>query len=200
LRIGLTGGIASGKTTVAALFAELGVPVIDTDTIAREVVSPGQPALAEIVETFGTEVLGTGGQLDRSALRRLIFADTARRRQLEAILHPRIRAETLARADACRGPYHIIVVPLLLETGFASLVDRVLVVDCPESTQRVRLAERDHESAEQIERIIGSQIARDARLQAADDVIDNAGSLTDTRRQVEALHRSYLDLARPHGA
>jgi dephospho-CoA kinase len=200
LRIGLTGGIASGKTTVAALFAELGVPVIDTDTIAREVVSPGQPALAEIVETFGTEVLGTGGQLDRSALRRLIFADTARRRQLEAILHPRIRAETLARADACRGPYHVIVVPLLLETGFASLVDRVLVVDCPESTQRVRLAERDHESAEQIERIIGSQIARDARLQAADDVIDNAGSLTDTRRQVEALHRSYLDLARPHGA
>jgi dephospho-CoA kinase len=200
LRIGLTGGIASGKTTVAALFAELGVPVIDTDTIAREVVSPGQPALAEIVETFGTEVLGTGGQLDRSALRRLIFADTARRRQLEAILHPRIRAETLARADACRGPYHVIVVPLLLETGFASLVDRVLVVDCPESTQRARLAERDHESAEQIERIIGSQIARDARLQAADDVIDNAGSLTDTRRQVEALHRSYLDLARPHGA
>jgi dephospho-CoA kinase len=200
LRIGLTGGIASGKTTVAALFAELGVPVIDTDTIAREVVAPGRPALAEIVETFGTGVLAIDGQLDRGALRRLIFTDTARRRQLEAILHPRIRAETLARADACRGPYHIIVVPLLLETGFALLVDRVLVVDCPEPIQRARLAERDHESAEQIERMIGSQIARDARLQAADDVIDNAGSLTDTRRQVEALHRRYLDLARPHGA
>jgi dephospho-CoA kinase len=200
LRIGLTGGIASGKTTVAAIFAELGVPVIDTDTIAREVVAPGRPALAEIVETFGTGVLAIDGQLDRGALRRLIFTDTARRRQLEAILHPRIRAETLARADACRGPYHVIVVPLLLETGFASLVDRVLVVDCPEPIQRARLAERDHESAEQIERMIGSQIARDARLQAADDVIDNAGSLTDTRRQVEALHRRYLDLARPHGA
>jgi dephospho-CoA kinase len=195
LRVGLTGGVASGKSTIADFFADLGVPVIDTDEIARVVVEPGQPALGEISAAFGPEVLDPAGHLNRHELRTRIFADPAQRHRLEAILHPRIRAETLARSAAADGPYQILVVPLLLETGFDALVDRILVVDCPEPLQRHRLEARDNNDPALAMQMIEAQIDRSRRLEAADDVIDNSGPLTDTRDRVEALHQQYLALA-----
>jgi len=195
-RVGLTGGIASGKTMIANLFVELGVPVIDTDEIARQVVEPGRPGLAGIVTEFGPHVLTPNGHLDRSRLRKLAFADADRRRRLEAILHPLIRERTLETAASTGGPYQLIVVPLLVETGFRQLVDRVLVVDCPEFMQRQRLLDRDTEDPEQVQRMIAAQISREARLSAADDVLDNSGTPDQAREQVAILHRKYLELAR----
>jgi len=195
LRIGLTGGIASGKTTTADVFAELGARIIDTDDIARQLVAPGQPALAEIATAFGPEILTPGGKLDRAALRRRVFDSEADRGRLEKILHPRIHRETMNLAATTGGPYQIIVVPLLLETDFGALVDRILVVDCPESQQRQRLLERDGEDPARVDRIMAAQLGRAERLKAADDVIDNAGSLAETRAQVQALHDRYLGLA-----
>lgn len=195
-RIGLTGGIASGKSTVAEMFAELGVPVIDTDAIARQVVAPGQPALDEIVEAFGPGLLRPDGSLDRNALRARVFADPADRHRLEGILHPRIRARTLEVAARAGGPYQVIVVPLLVESGFNRLVDEVVVVDCPEAEQRRRLLNRDGDDAVQADRMMAAQLSREARLAAADAVIDNSGELGDTRAQVQALHRRYVDKAR----
>jgi len=196
LRIGLTGGIASGKSAVSDMFARLGVPIIDTDRIAREVVEPGRPALADIIEEFGESVLNDDGTLDRRALRERVFAEDGARQRLEAITHPRIRDETLRRMRNAGGPYQIIVVPLLVESGFGALVDRVLVVDCPPEVQQQRLMERDGESAETANAMMRSQTDRETRLEAADDVIDNAGSLEDTRHHVEHLHNRYLALAR----
>ena len=192
LRIGLTGGIASGKSTVADMFADLGVPVIDTDVIAREVVSPGQPALAEIREAFGAGVFAPDGTLDRAAMRGIVFGDAAARRRLEAILHPRIGKATREQADAAGGAYQVIVVPLLVESSLRGFVDRVLVVDCDERTQVARLLERDAESEEQAHRILAAQSTRAERLAIADDVISNDDSLDDTREQVRSLHRRYL--------
>ncbi len=194
-RIGLTGGVACGKSFVAELFAELGVPVIDTDEIARQVVAPGQKALEVIRAEFGPDMLTISGELDRAALRRRIFASDAERQRLEAILHPRIRVRALEMSATLGGPYQIMVVPLLIETDFQQLVDRILVVDCPESLQRERLTERDGEDPDQADRIISAQLSRKERLQSADDVIDNAGTRQQTRRQVDALHRIYLGLA-----
>ena len=196
LRIGLTGGIASGKSTVAEVFTALGVPVIDTDVIAREVVEPGQPALAAVAGAFGPELLGAGGRLDRRQLRARVFADPESRARLESILHPRIRKATLAAMNAAGGPYQLIVVPLLIESGFDALVDRVLVVDCPEAVQRQRLAERDGETAERIDRILAAQLPRDQRLAHADDVLANDGDLDTLRTAVTTLHHRYLELAR----
>ena len=197
LRIGLTGGIASGKSMVAGMFAGLGVPVIDTDHIAREVVEPGMPALDRIIARFGPELLQADGRLDRRRLRRLAFADAAHRRDLEAIMHPAIRDRTLALAEAQAAdyPYLIIVVPLLVESGFDALVDRVLVVDCPENVQRDRLLARDLEEPAQAQRMMDAQSTRAERLAAADDRIDNGGTAESTRAQVEAIHRRYLELA-----
>jgi dephospho-CoA kinase len=192
LRIGLTGGIASGKSTVANMFADLGVPVIDTDVIAREVVGPGQPALEEIREAFGAAVFASDGTLDRAAMRSLVFGDAAARRRLEAILHPRIGTATREQADAAGGTYQVIVVPLLVESSLRGFVDRVLVVDCDERTQVARLLERDAESEEQARRILAAQSTRAERLAIADDVISNDGGLDDTGEQVRALHRRYL--------
>lgn len=192
LRIGLTGGIASGKSTVATLFAELGATVIDTDVIAREVVAPGQPALNEIIAHFGNAVIDGDGRLDRAAMRQLIFSNDAARKQLEAITHPRIREETVKQSARAGGSYQLIVVPLLTESPLRSYVDRILVVDCDESIQIERLLARDTESEEQARRILAAQASRADRLAIADDVIRNDGDLTDTRRQVEALHHSYL--------
>lgn len=194
-RIGLTGGIASGKTTVANLFAELGATIIDTDVIAREVVAPGQPALDEIADAFGVAMLRPDGSLDRSALRKVVFASPADRERLEAITHPRIRAETLRQADTAGGQYQLIVVPLLVESPLREFVDRVLVVDCPEETQLARLMARDADSEAQGRRILAAQSSRAERLAIADDVITNDGSLEDTRRQVAALHEIYRMLA-----
>ena len=192
LRIGLTGGIASGKSTVADMFADLGVPVIDTDVIARDVVRPGQPALKEIREAFGAGVIAADGTLDRSAMRAIVFGDDAARRRLEAILHPKIREITIEQAETAGGAYQVIVVPLLVESSLRAFVDRVLVVDCDEEIQVVRLLERDTESEQQARKILAAQSTRDERLAIADDVIENEGSLEDTREQVLALHRSYL--------
>jgi len=195
LRIGLTGGIASGKSTVADMFAELGVPVIDTDVIAREVVAPGEPALDEIAERFGEQVIDAAGNLDRGTMRELIFSDDSARIDLEAILHPRIGAETRRQADAAGGDYQLIVVPLLTGSPLRRFVDRVLVIDCDEDTQIRRLLERDAETVEQAQRIIASQASRNARLKIANDVIVNQGSLEQTQTAVSRLHQIYLRLA-----
>lgn len=195
LRIALTGGIASGKSRVADLFSALGVPVIDTDLIARQVVEPGQPALADVVETFGPGVLGADGRLDRRKLRELIFSDTTARQRLEAILHPAIRAEMERQSSAAGGPYQILVIPLLTEGGRRDHVDRVLVVDAPESLQVERLMNRDTVTKEQAMASLAAQATRSARLAIADDVISNSGSAEELRGKVAALHEQYLHLA-----
>jgi len=196
LKIGLTGGISSGKSAVASHFEALGVPVIDTDILAREVVEPGEPGLAAVRREFGDDVLGADGRLDRRKLRSIVFADAAMRRRLESILHPMIKALMLARLEALRGePYAIVVVPLLVETEFEELVDRVLVVDVPVETQVERLMARDGITRAEAEAMIAAQTTRETRVAHADDVIDNSGSLDSTRAQVEALHRRYLQLA-----
>ena len=196
LRVGLTGGIASGKSTVADLFAELGIPVIDTDVIAREVVAPGQPALAEIGRRFGKDMLDETGSLDRAAMRKLIFSDEQARLDLEAILHPRIGAETRRLSEEAGGPYQLIVVPLLTGSALRDYVDRVLVVDCDEERQVERLLARDAESVEQARRILAAQSSRDERLAIADDVINNDHSFAHLRDQVADLDRQYRQLAR----
>lgn len=197
LRIGLTGGIASGKSTVADMFAAHGIPVIDTDLIARDVVTPGSPALEAIRNRFGDSVLTAQGTLDRAELRRTVFENDDRRKELEAILHPRIRQETIDRAISAGGPYQLIVVPLLVESTLKSFVDRIVVVDCATETQLERLLARDAETREQAQRIIASQAGRDERLAIATDVIMNDGDLGETRRQVDALHRKFLELTSP---
>jgi dephospho-CoA kinase len=196
LRIGLTGGIASGKSVVADMFAELGVPVIDTDLIAREVVQPGQPALDEIRARFGETVIDPAGNLDRAALRELIFSDEDARLDLEAIVHPRIGAETRRQADAADGDYQLIVVPLLVGSPLVQFVDRILVVDCQEDTQIRRLLERDTETLEQARRILAAQSSREQRLAIADDAINNDHSLAHVRNQVADLDRKYRREAR----
>jgi dephospho-CoA kinase len=191
-RVGLTGGIASGKSAVADAFARRGTPIVDTDAIARDVVEPGRPALAEVVRAFGPGVLDADGRLDRRALRTLVFAQPELRRRLEAILHPAIRAEMHARADAAAGPYVVVAIPLLVENGLQAQVDRVLVVDCPPEVQLARLLARDGETPEGARRILAAQASREARLAAADDVIVNDGSLAELDARVDALHRAYL--------
>jgi dephospho-CoA kinase len=193
--IGLTGGIASGKSTVAALFSALGVPVIDTDQLAREVVMPGELALNELIAAFGPGILDTAGHLDRKALRRRVFAHPAERMQLEAILHPAIRARLAAQLAALTSPYAVIAMPLLAETHQQASFDRVLVVDCPESLQMERLLARDGETKEGAKAILAAQATRHERLQLAHDVIENSTSQTALGPQVEALHHRYLALA-----
>ncbi len=196
LRIGLTGGIGCGKSLAATLFAERGIAVIDADVAARRVVEPDSPALREISEQFGPEFITTDGTLDRTALRARIFADEAQRKRLEAILHPRIRAWMLAEAEKhLDTPYLIFVVPLLLESGWEPLVDRILVIDCDESQQHVRVSARDGVDAAQVEAIIASQVSRGERLAAADDICRNDGSTAELEAEVERLHRHYLELA-----
>lgn len=202
LRIGLTGGIASGKSAVADEFASLGIPVIDADVISRELVEPGQPALGRIVDLFGAEVLDQSGHLDRRRLRELVFADPAQRKRLEDILHPAVRAELARRSQASTGPYQILVIPLLVENRLDYLVDRILVVDTPEATQLERLQARDGVDETHARRMLAAQTSRSARLAAADDTISNTGSLADLRRQVAALHEKYLEMryqAPPNG-
>ena len=192
LKIGLTGGIGSGKTTASDQFAALGAGVIDTDLLSRELVEPGQPALADIVAEFGAAMLDSSGRLDRAHLRERVFADGAARRRLEGILHPRIRDEMLARAEHSAAPYVIFVIPLLFETGQQDLVDRVLLIDVPEDLQRSRVTARDQLDDAQITRILQAQTDRATRLRNADDVIRNDSSLDALRAEVTRLHREYL--------
>jgi dephospho-CoA kinase len=195
LRIGLTGGIASGKSTVANLFAALGVTVIDTDIIAREAVASDEPALEEIRAAFGSDVFNADGSLDRGAMRRRIFSDEAARLRLEGILHPRIRQETLRQMAAAGGDYLLVVVPLLVDSPLREHVDRVLVVDCDENTQLERLRARDSESEAQSRRILAAQASREQRLAIADDVIQNDAKNESLSARVSALHDSYRALA-----
>jgi dephospho-CoA kinase len=195
LLIALTGGIASGKSAVAEEFAKLGVPVLDTDQIARDVVAPGMPALGQLVAEFGSEILDANGRLDRSHMRERVFSDPAQRRKLEAITHPAIREELARRSAAAGGSYQVHVIPLLVETGRAEAYDRVLVVDCPEEAQIVRVMGRDGASREQAAEILAAQASREERLNAAHDVIENTGTLADLRRFVQTLHQNYALLA-----
>jgi dephospho-CoA kinase len=195
LTIGLTGGIASGKSTVAARFTELGVPVIDADEVARAVVAVGQPGLDEVLKRFGVGVRAANGELDRRALRDLIFNDPSSRRALEAILHPLIRDEMERRAALIAGPYAVMEIPLLVEGASRARVDRVLVIDADEAVQLQRIMARDQSSLSQARAIQNAQASRAARLDAADDVIVNSGSIADLRQAVDHLHERYLRLA-----
>jgi dephospho-CoA kinase len=196
LRIGLTGGIASGKSTVTQRFGELGVPVIDADVASRSVVGPGKPGLAQVVARFGTGVLDADGRLDRSALRNLIFKDASLRQALDAILHPLIRVQMEREAAQSEGPYVVMAIPLLVEGGSAGKrVDRVLVVDADETLQIERLQARDGSSVEQARAILASQASRAARLAAGDDVLLNTGTVAELRQGVDRLHEQYLQLA-----
>jgi dephospho-CoA kinase len=194
-RVALTGGIASGKSTVAGLFAALGVPVIDTDVIAREVVEPGQQALTQVAEAFGADVLDADGRLDRKRMRERIFADADARRRLEAILHPAIRAEMERQSQAAGGPYQVLVIPLLAEGGRRDHVDRVLLVDVPEELQIQRVMWRDGVSHDEAQASLNAQATRAQRLAMADDVLRNTGRVDDLREQVAGLHQQFLRLA-----
>ncbi|HEY0943113.1 MAG TPA: dephospho-CoA kinase [Steroidobacter sp.] len=195
LLIALTGGIASGKSAVAEIFSQLGAPVLDTDQIARDVVEPGSPTLAKLVAEFGSDILDAEGRLDRARMRARVFADPEQRKRLEAITHPAIREELAARAQRAQGPYQIHVIPLLVESGRSDLYDRVLLVDTSEEEQLKRLMARDQSSPELARQILAAQASREARLDAADDVIVNTGTLQDLRRFVETLHRNYTLLS-----
>ena len=194
-RVGLTGGIASGKSTAAKFFGALGVPILDSDQIARDVVEPGQPPLGQLVERFGPSILTPDGHLDRPALREIVFSDPMARADLEALTHPAIGAAMEARSAAAGGPYQILVIPLLVEKSLSAHVDRVLVVDCEEQLQLKRLRAREGSTLEQARAILNAQASRAARLKAADDVIHNDTDMNAVREQVAALHARYLDLA-----
>jgi len=201
LVVALTGGIGSGKSTVSQRLAALGVPVIDADVLARELTAGGSDALAEIEREFGPDVLRGDGSLNRAALRRLAFADDACRKRLEAILHPRIRERMQTQVAALTGPYALLVIPLLFETGQAGLADRILVVDAPEAVQLERVQLRAGLAPEEIGRIMASQVSRTERLRRADDIIDNSGDIASLIRQTDELHQTYLRLTqqdRPH--
>jgi dephospho-CoA kinase len=201
LRVGVTGGVASGKSAVCRRLAGLGVPVVDADIVAREVVQPGEPALAEVVARFGEAVLGPDGELDRSALRARVFADAGERRALETILHPRIRERMRARADAAAGPYVVLAIPLLAESGADySWLDAIVVVDAPEAVQLQRLIARDGVDAALARAMIAAQAPRERRLALAQEVIDNSGTLSDLHAAVDDLHRRLLDRARRRAA
>ncbi|MBS0380162.1 MAG: dephospho-CoA kinase [Proteobacteria bacterium] len=194
-RVGLTGGIASGKSTAAKFFGALGVPILDSDQIARDVVEPGQPPLDRLVERFGPSILTPDGHLDRPALRNIVFSDPKARADLEALTHPAIGAAMEARSAEAGGPYQILVIPLLVEKNLSAHVDRVLVVDCDEELQLRRLRTRDGSTAEQAQAILAAQAPRTARLKAADDVITNDADMSAVQSQVAALHARYLELA-----
>ncbi len=195
LVIGLTGGIASGKTAVSERFRQHGAHVIDTDIIAREVVAADTPALAEIRQYFGDGVITADGHLDRAALRARVFADADERAVLERITHPRIRERVMAQLRATAAPYAVVVVPLLIEAGWADRVDRVAVVDVPETVQVARLMTRDSIDAASAEAMLAAQTARSTRLAAADDVIANTGDLGDLDARVAELDREYREIA-----
>ena len=194
LKIGLTGGIGCGKSTAVKRFRDLGIPIVDADIVAREVVQAGQPALQAIAELFGDAALLADGSLNRAWLRQTVFNDTARLQQLEAILHPRIRegiVRDMTAAIAAGSPYVVVDVPLLFEKHYDTLFDRVLVIDCLPAQQHERVSQRDGSTIELGESIMQRQIPRDERLFRADDIIENVGSLADFNNKVDTLHHKY---------
>jgi dephospho-CoA kinase len=195
LRVGLTGGIGSGKTTVTGLFAARGIAIIDTDHIAHDIVAPGSPLIQQLGQLFGAEVITADGALDRSRMRQIIFNDAMKRKQLEELMHPLIRTRALEQIAGADSAYCIVVVPLLLEKGWQSLVDRILVVDAPQEMQLARTQQRDGLSTDEVHAIISAQISREQRLAAADDIIVNDADMEKLVLQVEQLHQKYLQLA-----
>jgi dephospho-CoA kinase len=193
--VALTGGIASGKTAVSDAFARRGVPVLDADVIAREVVEPGQPALAAVVDAFGPDVLGADGRLNRQRLRAIVFADPTARNRLEGILHPAIRATFAAASRRAGGAYQIHAIPLLVESGRAGEYDRVLVVDCPRETQLARLLARDGDTPERAAAILATQATREDRRRVATEILENTGTLAELDAGVDRLHQAYLEAA-----
>ncbi len=196
LKIGLTGGIGSGKTTAANLFHELGIPVIDADNIAHTLVSKGQPALREIVRNFGAAILDEDGSLDRDKLRDIIFSSPSQKKLLESILHPLVYKEMQRQMDSMDRPYVILSIPLLLETGMQHLVDRILVIDCPVEIQFERVKQRNGLTDDRIASIIGAQIPRTKRISAADDIVNNSGSTSKLAEQIKKLHNLYISLGK----
>lgn len=196
--VALTGGIASGKTLISDEFARLGVPVIDTDVIAHRIVEPGQPALKEIAKIFGPEIIDVDGRLKRSDLRALIFSDPEARKQLESILHPKIRQVVSEAIHTVKAAYCILVIPLLAEKGSYPNVNRILVIDVEPEKQISRLMARDNCSREQANQALAVQASREQRLKIADDILDNSGSPTQARDEVKALHKKYTKLAEHH--
>ena len=195
LVVALTGGIGSGKTTVSQHLAELGAAVIDTDLIAHALTAPGGAAMAAIATAFGPGAIAADGSLDRVAMRRMIFNDARARHRLEAILHPLIRARMDEQLAQVQAPYAVLAIPLLFETGWTDVADRILVVDLPESLQIARVMARGDLSAEEVRPILASQARRETRRQGADDLIDNSGILEDLMARTADLHRRYLRLA-----
>ena len=194
-RVALTGGIASGKTTVANMFRRRGATLIDTDVIARDMVEPGTSGLEQVVAQFGSNVVDDDGRLDRPELRKIVFSDEKKRLLLEQILHPLIRTETERQMRTLDGPYQLIIVPLLVESPLKDHADRILVVDCSEERQLQRLLARDIETEAQARRMIAAQSSREERLALADDVINNDGDIESTRAQVADIHQNYLAFA-----
>lgn len=194
--VGLTGGIGSGKTTVANMFAARGAAVVDTDQIAHQLTRPGGIAIPAIAAQFGQDYIASTGAMDRARMRETVFADPAAKQRLEAILHPLIRSECERAAQSAQGPYLMLVVPLLVESGqWKQRVSRVLVVDCPEEQQIIRVMDRNGLSEEQVRAIMASQATRQQRLAAADDVIPNEGDAAALEPLVERLHARYCALA-----
>ena len=194
LRIGLTGGIGSGKSTACEIFSELKVPVIDADAIAVKAVKPGMPALQSIIDEFGVKIITKDGYLNRKELRDRIFKNESDRRKLESILHPVIYKEIARQTKGINSAYCIISIPLLLETGTSDIIDRILVIDIPKELQLSRASARDNASLKNIETIIHSQISRDDRLAAADDIINNEGDIENLRRQIYDLYEFYKSI------
>jgi dephospho-CoA kinase len=195
--VGLTGGIGSGKSAAAEEFARLGATVVDADAISHDLTRAGGAAVAEVRRQFGDAFVDAGGAMDRARMRALVFGDAAAKKKLEQLLHPLIRAESERRIAAARGPYVVMVVPLLVESpDYRRRVSRVLVVDCPAQVQIERVRRRSGLAEDEVRRIVDAQARRQARLDAADDVIDNSGTLDALHKQVRALHSRYLELAR----
>lgn len=193
--LGVTGGIGSGKSTATDRFSSLGISVVDADQVARDVVACGTPALQAIAERFGDRVIQANGELDRAALRAIIFADPSEKTWLNALLHPAIREHMLTQLQTATSPYVVLSAPLLLENGLEQYTDRVLVIDLPEALQIQRTQTRDQVDSDQISAIMAAQLSREERIAKADDILDNSGSVAELHAKIDRLHEYYLRIA-----